>query len=681
MSLDWDPQGRMWVVETPEYPGGRDVNKNDFKAYWDRAKDPTRFPVGGKEPRKPRDRISILTDTNGDGVMDKKTVFADGLELPTSPGVVQGWRDRVAGPDILWIRDTNGDGTADKIETLYTGWGTFDTHAVINNLRWGPDGWVYGTVGYTRGKVKSGDGSRNFGDIAAGVPVSVRMVRCWNRSPLAAATPGDAKWRRTGRLCSRPRRCGEPICHVVIPEKGPRPRAGRRTEGLFEHHRGEQDLPAFDEKRQPYVQIDWVGAWTAAAGATIYDGGAWPGVGSGGSLFLLHGRGHPAAVPPRVPSIPGADLPGPQGRMDGSRPSSREHRLLVPSDPQPCGPDGALYVVDFYNQIAVHNDTRGPAHGARNAAARPDRDHHFTRLWRVQHKDAKALPPHTLNPANPAGLVDMLAHPNGWVRVTANRLSIETQPKTVAAPLTGMLKSSPSRYGRIEALYTLNNLGQLDDALLLAAPGPEGAVRKNAARVAAGASRGGYRGRPGLRGLLQDPDGRAKINALIALGSLPPTRENRGCHRRGLARLRDPWLESAAIGAAARDPLLSPGGVVVEGSRLPGGIRSAHCPTCGPAGEWRQGVPVRADAGSVLGPERWIEAGGLGQLYAEPEGGRDAGVHAGVEYRLAVSARLGTDCRLGAAVGGALGHGRASFGFRETRGDPRGSPVGECLPE
>src|SRR5947207_599595 len=72
------------------------------------------------------------------------------------------------------------------------------------------------------------------------------------------------------------------------------------------------------------------------------------------------------------------------------------------------GPDGALYLVDFYNQIAVHNDTRGPAHGAHNAATRPDRNHHFTRLYRIQHKEAQALPAFELNPGDPPKLVEML---------------------------------------------------------------------------------------------------------------------------------------------------------------------------------------------------------------------------------------------------------------------------------
>ena len=55
------------------------------------------------------------------------------------------------------------------------------------------------------------------------------------------------------------------------------------------------------------------------------------------------------------------------------------------------GPDGALYVVDFYNQAVIHNDTRGPLHGPANAAVRPDRDHYFGRIWRVQHKQARKL--------------------------------------------------------------------------------------------------------------------------------------------------------------------------------------------------------------------------------------------------------------------------------------------------
>ncbi|HUR44346.1 MAG TPA: ThuA domain-containing protein, partial [Candidatus Saccharimonadales bacterium] len=150
ISLEWDPQGRLWVAETPEYPNGRTINQNDkLVAKWARE-NPSKIH-GRKIDRPAKDRISWLEDTNGDGIMDKKHVFYEGLELVTSLVFYRDGAIVAQAPDILWIRDTDGDGKADKVETLFTGFGTGDTHAVINNLRWGMDGWIYGAVGYSGG--------------------------------------------------------------------------------------------------------------------------------------------------------------------------------------------------------------------------------------------------------------------------------------------------------------------------------------------------------------------------------------------------------------------------------------------------------------------------------------------------------------------------------------------------
>lgn len=558
MSLEWDPRGRLWVVETPEYPNGRDIHKNDAKITPWRVRDPDKYPVGGKEPRAARDRISILEDTNGDGVMDKKTVFADGLELATSVVLYKDGAIVTQAPDILWVRDTNGDGKADKVEVLFTGWGTFDTHAVISNLRWGPDGWVYGSVGYSSGDVTSGDGTKKFGKITAGLyrfrPDGSQLEQIASGS----CNTWGCEIAPDGEIFFSTATCGQPILHVVLPEKTIS-RAGvpgvRSANPIMEENKV---FPARKETRQPYLQIDWVGAFTAASGACIYDGGAWPAKWQGPSWsFFLH---EPTVWLMHHEFLDPAGVTY-QGRRETGR---KETHFLTSTDywfkpiHSRVGPDGALYLVDIYNQIAVHNDTRGPAHGARNAASRPDRDHHFTRIYRIQHKEARPLPPFDLDSKSPAKLVALLNHPNGWVRTTANRLLSEGSGREVEAQLVTAATSAQTVYGRMQALWVLQNLNLLtDDAVGAAAADPDAVVRKNAMRIAA--ERDNSKLQPPLdlaRQMLADPDQRVRIAALLACASLKPDA--------GLAQVlvgawptfQNAYLETAALAVTIVDPLL-----------------------------------------------------------------------------------------------------------------------------
>lgn len=558
MSLDWDPQGRLWVVETPEYPGGRDITRNDAKiAPW-RAGEPEKFPVGGKEPRPARDRISMLEDTNGDGVMDKKTVFFEGLELPTS---LVFYKDGVIvsqAPDTYWIRDTDGDGKADKKITLFTGWGTMDTHAVTSNLRWGPDGWIYGSVGYSAGDVTSGDGTKRFGRISAGLyrfrpdGSELEQVAAGSCNTWGCEIAPD------GEIFFSTATCGEPMLHVVLPEKIIS-RAGvpgvRAVKPIIEENKV---FPARHETRQPYIQIDWVGAFTAASGATIYNGGAWPG----------KWQGPPWAFFVNEPTVwlTHEEFVTPEGvSYQGHREPGREQTHFLTSTDywfKPIhtrvGPDGALYVVDFYNQIAVHNDTRGTPHGARNAATRPDRDHHFTRLYRIQHKQAQALPAFALDAKNAPQLVEMLDHPNGWVRETANRLLSEGAGRPMVAALETKARNARTAYGRMQALWVLNNLNALKPTVLVAAiSDSDPVVRKNAFHIAAEQS---SPNRPlpldSLRAGLNDSEPRVRLFALTAATSVPPSRELAAVIVEAWPSLQDPYLETAALAVTAADPLL-----------------------------------------------------------------------------------------------------------------------------
>src|SRR5205085_859530 len=100
-------------------------------------------------------------------------------------------------------------------------------------------------------------------------------------------------------------------------------------------------------------------------------------------------------------------------------------------------------------------------------ATRPDRDNKLGRIWRVQHKELRQLPSWRLDPSEPESLVKMLGHPNGWVRGSAQRLLSEGPGAKVLASLARTARSGPTSFARINSLWTLSNLDNLDDRLLL----------------------------------------------------------------------------------------------------------------------------------------------------------------------------------------------------------------------
>lgn len=137
VSFAWGLDGRLWVVEMGDYN-------------W--------LPINDKSPAKPRGRVIYLTDTDGDGKYDKRTVFLDDLHYPTS---VLPWRDGIlvtAAPDILYAEDTtprDANPKADKREILYTGFGEGNPQLRVNGLQWGLDNWIYCANGWSHGTIKS----------------------------------------------------------------------------------------------------------------------------------------------------------------------------------------------------------------------------------------------------------------------------------------------------------------------------------------------------------------------------------------------------------------------------------------------------------------------------------------------------------------------------------------------
>lgn len=552
MNVDWDAQGRMWCVETPEYPNGRRIPREEP---W---KDSGSLVKSGDIANRPAvDKISVVEDTDGDGVADKKVIFYEGLELVTSMVFHQDGVIVSQAPDILWLRDTDGDGKADKVEKLYTGLGAGDTHATINNLRWGFDGWVYASLGYSGGSPKSGDGSKEFGGMSSGV---VRFKPDGTAFEQVSSKGGntwglDLTW--DNEIFFTQPTSGQVFMHVVAPEyvlaKG---RVGK-VASYRANVVGQTSFPLINYEKQAYVQIDQVGKFTAAAGCAIYDGGSWPAKWNGSyfttepTINIIHHQ----FVTPEGPTYSSAKE---AGREETEFIGSRDY-WWRPIETR-IGPDGALYLCDFYNQAVIHNDTRGPHHGPANAALRPDRDHYFARIWRVDHKDAKKLTvPKLSAKSSAAELVAALEHPNSHVRANAFRLLVESHSNGKTAELLAKtVKSKQSPEARVAALWALHRMGfaGLEGSLASALTDSDAAIRKNAAQVAGliGVGATSVAREDQLAKLLDDENQRVRLQAIVALGSGAIQDSTVRKLIAVFAAATDDWTKSAIAGVAAREP-------------------------------------------------------------------------------------------------------------------------------
>jgi len=551
MNIDWDPAGRMWVCETPEYPDGRYAPApSDYVQRWQPE---AKIGADGRYERPAYDRISILTDTNGDGVMDKKEIFYEGLELVTSfvfhrDGVIV-----AQPPDVLFIRDTNGDGKGDKVEKLYTNLGNRDTHAVLNNLRWGFDGWIYGTHGYSgTSSVKSGDGAKDFGPVGSGVVRFKPDGSAWeqysskggNTWGLQIAWDNEVFWTQPTS--------GSLVMHTVMAESQ-LAKAGVKGLASFQVVKpSPKSFPLIPYDSLPYVQIDWVGSFTAAAGCVIYDGGAWPAKWNY-SYFTTE---------PTINLLHHEFVKSTGVSYAGEKETAREETEFVASRNlwfRPIevrtGPDGAMYVVDFCNQAIIHNDTRGPKHGPRNAAIRPDRDHYYGRIWRVDHKQAVKLTVPNLAKGASADLVKALENVNDHTRATAVRLLVEANKADAAPALKQLVASQKAPQARVAALYALSRNGQLDAATLtVAANDKDEAVRKNAVRVAAAVTTPNSKA-TSLK-LVQDNNPRVRLEALNALAAQDVDAATAAALVAAYPSLDDNWSKAAFLIIAAKSPEL-----------------------------------------------------------------------------------------------------------------------------
>jgi putative membrane-bound dehydrogenase-like protein len=405
IAMNWDERGRLWLCETLDYP-------NELK-----------------RDGNGRDRIRICEDTDGDGRADKFTVFADKLSIPTSLTFGYGGVIVHQAPHTLFLKDTDGDDRADVREILFTGWGTGDTHAGPSNLQYGLDNWYYGIVGYSgfegtvageRHSFKQGfyrfkleaprsHAPRGNASGDAPRPGPGQDDGKQKSSPPPAPQSGEGSRSRAERGNEGPKVSkleflrstnnnswglgiseeghifgstanGNPSVHLTIPNRYYERVRGWSASVLGGIAGNAEMHPITDKVRQ----VDHHGRFTAASGHAIYTARAYPQEYWNRTAFVCEPTGHLVATFVLTPS--------------GSTFTSRNAWNLVASDDEwfapvaaEVGPDGNVWVLDWYNYIVQHNPTPAGFRTGRGAAYETElRDKKHGRVYRVVHTASPA---------------------------------------------------------------------------------------------------------------------------------------------------------------------------------------------------------------------------------------------------------------------------------------------------
>ena len=494
-AIDWDLAGRLWVVEMTGFV--RDLQ----------AKEPNLDPIG---------HVAVLEDTNRDGVMDKRTVFADGLILPRAVKVLdQGVL--VGEPGSVWLmRDTNGDLKADTKELVTHDYGRLEgsVEGNANSLLWGLDNLIHTSEAEVYLRVKDGK-----------VDVQPTLARGeWG------ATQDDV-----GRIY---RNTNESALHVDFV---PTPYYARnptllRTRGSYDSLEDEtNDLntvwpvrPNPGTNRAYQAGIDrpdgTLARFTAVCAPMVYRGDRLP--------PDLYGN---AFVADPAANLVSRIVLRDDGTTLRARKAYDNAEFLASTDERfrpvfiSNAPDGTLYIVDMYRGIIQDRASTTIYLRDHIVARKLDQPTGLGRIYRVVHETTKRDSTAPFANATPAQLVEALSHANGWRRDTAQRLLVERGARSVVPALVKLAESSPNVRARLHAMWTLDGIDSLEPALVTKAlADPSKDIRVSAVRLAERwLATPNHPLQASVLKLLDDPDWSVRQQLAASLGSIPAgPREN-----------------------------------------------------------------------------------------------------------------------------------------------------------
>lgn len=403
IQMNWDADGRLWMVSSRLYPHIKPGERSD-------------------------DQVLILEDTDNDGVADKSTVFADDLLIPTALMPGDGGCYVANSTEILFLKDTDGDGKADERRVMLSGFGTEDTHHLIHTFRGGPDGMIYFNQSiYIHSHVETPWGVKRLlgGGIWHYRPETQELeVMC-----KGFVNPWGHIFDRWGQSMATDGAFGEGI-NYVFPGSvwATSPGASRIMAGM---NPGQPKHCGLEVLSGSHLPDDWQG-----------------------SLVTNDFRGH--RVNRFVLSESGSGYVSRQVE-DLVR---TDHGSFRPIDVR-MGPDGAIYIADWYNPIIQHGevDFRDPR-----------RDHSHGRIWRVTAKGRPLVEKPAIDGAPVEALLENLKAKEDWTRYFSKR-ELRKHWNGVAEKLDvwveGIDRKEPeSTHLLLEALWSYQSVNVLKEPLL-----------------------------------------------------------------------------------------------------------------------------------------------------------------------------------------------------------------------
>jgi mono/diheme cytochrome c family protein/glucose/arabinose dehydrogenase len=439
----FDADGRLWVAEMRSYMP--DVN--------------------GKGESTPDGRISILEDTDGDGRMDKSTVFLDNLVLPRAVAFVRGGALVASPPNVYFYRDTDGDGKADAKDLVATDYGVRgNVEHQPNGLMPAMDNWVY-----------NADYNKRF-RFAGGK---------W----IADTIPDMGQWGITqddvGRLYFNTN-SDYLRGNLYAPQYALRNRhysAG----GINVQVAADQNVwPAHDTAvnrgyTKGFLRDGKLAKFTAACAPVIYRADLFPKEFYGNAFVC-----EPSANVVRrdvVTQEPDGRLTSKNAYDAGTEFIASTYERFRPVNLY-TGPDGALYIVDMHHGLIQHTDFLTSYNAADYKQRALNKYLRTGRIFRIVPDGAKPTARPSLSKTASKDLVPLLSHPNGWWRDTAQRLLVERNESSVVPALKGEAKSGTNPLGRLHALWALEGMKWLDrDTVTAALSDSDPRVRAAALRL------------------------------------------------------------------------------------------------------------------------------------------------------------------------------------------------------